>query len=132
MKKVQDDVIHFIPDVQTDQPCCGIETPSIPDGIYIERWLSRATCPACIKAAFSNHDIVSYVWGQMPAGEKQHRCGKAHCLVTFRIRGREWEFQTLCGLYDTPGNWEFSTLDWFLGVDGCKKCRSIYERLLRL
>ncbi|KKM89590.1 hypothetical protein LCGC14_1247260, partial [marine sediment metagenome] len=67
---------------------------------------THSICPECIKKALNNYNITSYVWGSMVVGKVQKRCGKAHCLITYRLRkGKLHEYETLCGIYDTCGNW---------------------------
>lgn len=129
-------MIHYYNDVKTSAIICGAKIPTSqenPAGIDITYHFRNTTCPECITKTFNNHDIVSYAWGSMIAGGVQKRCGKAHCVITYRLRNRpdynEWEHETLCGIYETCGNWEYSNKEWFEGVDGCKKCQNIYKKL---
>ena len=127
------EIIHYTNDVITSAVACGEEIPNFrddPGHIMITHHFRKTTCPECIKKALNNYNITSYVWGSMVVGKVQKRCGKAHCLITYRLRkGKLHEYETLCGIYDTCGNWEFAAKEWFEGVDGCKSCQRIYDKL---
>lgn len=123
---------HYINDHKINKAICGIETPVIPAGIWITHHFRKTTCPNCITEAFKNRSIISYVNGQQIAGEKQFKLGKIHCIVTYRLRGKDFEYETLCGIYDTCGNWEFSNEYWFNRESGCKKCQHIYNKLKKI
>jgi len=126
------ELIHYINDVKTSSLLCGKNIPTFQEnraGIMITHHFRKTTCPNCITKALNHRDIISYVWGGMVFGKVQKRCGKAHCVITFRLRGNNWEHETLCGIYDVCGGWEFATKEWFEGVDGCKKCQNIYNKM---
>lgn len=133
VEKQAKELIHYKNNAKTSVVICGEEIPTVrknPAGITITHHFRNTTCTECIDKTLNNRDITSYVWGSMVVGKIQKRCGKAHCLITFRLRtGDEWEFETLCGIYDICGNWEFANKEWFEGIDGCKKCQKIYRKL---
>ena len=128
------ELIHYCNDIRKSDVACGKETPHYKDGyIMVTHHFRKTTCPECIEMTLSNHNVVSYVWGSRVAGKVQYRTGKAHLVITYRLRNRpdynEWEHETLCGIYETCGNWEYSNKEWFEGEDGCKKCQKIYRKL---